>query len=78
MSVLMPAGKLFDTSVDNRQVCARGWQDYMIETRYFLGEARVDNALKDLGNPQLKRLGLTESEMLKVRNDQADALLQAA
>ena len=42
----------------NRQICARGWQDYMMETQFFLGDARVDDCLKVLDVPQLEKLGL--------------------
>ncbi len=67
MSVRMTAGKPISARVDAHQVCARGWQDYMIETKFFLGEARVDEALKGFATPQLRKLGLSDPDMRKIR-----------
>lgn len=67
MSVRMTAGKPASARVDAHQVCARGWQDYMIETKFFLGESRVDEALRGFATPELKKLGLSENDMRKVR-----------
>ncbi len=53
--------------VDRNQVCARGWQDYMLETRYFLGDTRVDDVLKDMSGKQLEKLGLTSTDMRLLR-----------
>ncbi len=50
----------------NRQICARGWQDYMMETQFFLGTPRVDDCLKVLDTPQLEKLGLRAGDMRKL------------
>ena len=50
----------------NHQICARGWQDYMMETQFFLGEQRVDDCLKGLEAPQLAKLGLSNADMLNL------------
>ena len=68
MSVRMTAGKRNMVRADANQVCARGWSDYMIETKFFLGESRVDEALKGFAAPQLRKLGLSENELRKVRS----------
>ena len=68
MSVRMNVEKPKSARVDANQVCARGWADYMIETKFFLSESRVEDALKGLATPQLKKLGLSESDMRKVRS----------
>ena len=60
------------------QICARGWQDYMMETQFFLGEDRVDDGLKKLSNNQLVQLGLSAAEMLRLHvSAKADAALAA-
>ena len=64
----MNIGKTGPVRNDTRQVCARGWQDYMIETQFFLGETRVDHCLKDLSTHQLEKLGLSANDRLKIRN----------
>ncbi len=67
MSVRTMATKPKTARVDAHQVCARGWQDYMLETRFYLGESRVDATLKSMATPQLKKLGLSESDVRMVR-----------
>ena len=67
MSVQMNTGKPDLAPTLANQVCARGWQDYMMETQFFLGEARVDDSLKGLSTRQLEKLGLSASEVKKVR-----------
>ncbi len=63
----MKTGKGKAARVDDHQVCARGWQDYVLETRFFLGESRVDAALRGLQTQQLKKLGLSDSDVRTVR-----------
>ena len=53
--------------VDSKQVCARGWQDYMLETQYFLGDARVSDYLQDMTSMQLEKLGLSCTDVRKAR-----------
>ncbi len=53
--------------VDRNQVCARGWQDYMLETQYFLSESRVAACLEDMTGSQLEKLGLSSAEIRKAR-----------
>lgn len=53
--------------VDSKQVCARGWQDYMLETQYFLGDARVSDYLRDMTGVQLEKLGLSCTDVHKAR-----------
>ena len=53
--------------VDRNQVCARGWQDYLLETRYFLGESQFAACLQDMSGQQLEKLGLSGAEVRKVR-----------
>ncbi len=53
--------------VDSKQVCARGWQDYMLETQYFLGDARVTAYLQDMTGLQLEKLGLSSTDVRKAR-----------
>ena len=60
-------GKPRTARVDRNQVCARGWQDYMLETQLFLGDSRVDAYLKDMTGKQLEKLGLSSTDVRKVR-----------
>ena len=63
MAVSMNVKKVGSACVDGHQVCARGWQDYMLETRFFLAETRVGDALKGFDGKQLEKLGLSSSEV---------------
>jgi len=67
MTVSINISKPRTARVASNQVCARGWQDYMLETKYFLGDVRVDECLKDLSGKQLEKLGLSTNEVRKVR-----------
>ncbi|MCF6199281.1 MAG: hypothetical protein L3J67_07785 [Hyphomicrobiaceae bacterium] len=66
----------------NRQICARGWQDYMMETQFFLGDERVNDCLKRLDVPQLVKLGLSNADMLNLHKpvlaDEAELVKLAA
>ena len=67
MLLLANVSKPRTARVDRNQVCARGWQDYMLETQYFLGDARVAAYLQDMTGSQLEKLGLSSAEVRKVR-----------
>jgi len=66
MCYQMAAEKDYAKQEVNNQVYARGWQDYMMETLYFIGDHRVDDCLKSMDVPQLARLGLSNSDMLNL------------
>jgi hypothetical protein len=68
MFIQINAKKQKMAGVDDIQVCARGWLDYMIETKYFLGETRVEDCLKGLSTVQLEKLGLSNNDVQKVRD----------
>ena len=68
MTVQMNVGERYVEQEVNRQICARGWQDYMMETQFFLGEARVDDCLKQFATAQLVKLGLSTGDLRKLRN----------
>jgi hypothetical protein len=69
MPIARKAGRKTTAMVGGDQVCARGWQDYMLETRHYMGEARVEKCLRSMNERQLSKLGLGKGEVsrLKVR-----------
>jgi len=49
--------------IEANQVCARGWQDYMIETQMYADETRVSGYLKTLNDRQRANLGVVNSRV---------------
>jgi len=68
MTVVKKATKKACNIAGNHQVCARGWQDYMMETRLFMGEERVGRTLRSMSGDQLHKLGLNDNEVARIKS----------
>lgn len=58
MPVRMQNRNADGTTTEAEQLCARGWQDYMLETDHFQFDAAVAECLRDLAPALRKHLGL--------------------
>jgi len=58
MPVRMQSKEIGATPFEDDQLCARGWQDYMLETCYYQHEAAVAECLRDLAPTLRRHLGL--------------------
>lgn len=63
MPVRMQRNEVEADHLEEGQVCARGWQDYMIETKLFELETAVAECLKDLAPALRAHLGLDDHEI---------------
>jgi len=68
MTVVKKATRKACNIAENHQVCARGWQDYMMETRLFMGEERVGRTLRSMSGDQLHKLGLNDNEVARIKS----------
>ena len=68
MPVVKKAAKKAGNISLGNQVCARGWQDYMMETRLYMGEERVGRTLRSMSGDQLHKLGLNDNEVARIKS----------
>lgn len=58
MPVRLQSKKIGATPFEDNQVCARGWQDYMMAIGHFQFEEAVASCLRDLAPKLRQHLGL--------------------